>query len=112
MSDEGEWPAEPTLHFDSPLPTPHSPLPTPHSSLSRAPDPSGSHRVAGQALQDGDGGRLGEGQAAAADDEGLLQGVLAADAGMAGGVGEDDPGGAGRELPALFGAIALELGAL
>ena len=44
----------------------------------------------------------------AADDESLLQHVLAAQASVAGTVGEDDPGRPGGNLPVVLGAILLE----
>ena len=49
-------------------------------------------RVACDPLEDRDRGEVGAGQARAADDEGLFQHVLAAQASVAGAVGEDDPG--------------------
>src|SRR5262245_7444546 len=47
-------------------------------------------------------------QALPADDKGLLQGVLAANARVARGVCEADPGRVRRELPAILGAVTLE----
>ncbi len=64
----------------------------------------------GQLLEDRDRGFLGRGQARPADDEGLLERILAAQAGVAGAVGEDDPGRAGGKLPAVFAAGLLKTG--
>ena len=47
---------------------------------------------------------IGADRAPAADDEDLLQGVLATEAGVAGAVGEDHPGRPGGELPAILAA--------
>ena len=67
-------------------------------------------RIARDPLEDRDRGEVGAGQARAADDEGLFQHVLAAQAGVAGAVGEDDPGRAGGKLPAILAATLLECG--
>ena len=64
--------------------------------------------MADELLQDRDRGLLRANQARPADNEGLFQHVLSAQASMAGTVGEDDPGRAGGELPAVLAARFLE----
>ena len=58
---------------------------------SRTPCRRGVERESGDPFEDRDRRLVGADETVAADDEGLLQGVLAADARVAGGVGEDDP---------------------
>ena len=67
-------------------------------------------RITRELLKDCDRGLVRGCEARPTDDESLFQGVLAAQAGMAGAVGENDPCRAGGKLPAVFATSLLKAG--